>query len=63
MLVEPGKHDRVALTIGRADQPSQPVYGPELSLSWTDIKFELDATEEPRVRAFFEAVASASGRI
>jgi hypothetical protein len=33
------------------------------SLAWTDVAFELDAAEEPRVRGFFSKVAQSAGRL
>jgi hypothetical protein len=60
--VTPGKHDSVSFSIGRTD-PANPVYGgPDLQLSWDDVQFELAASEEPNVRAFFTQVAQAAGR-
>jgi hypothetical protein len=62
VIAKPGKHDQISISIGRVNDPSQPVYGPSTSLSWTDIKFDLDAGEEPRVREFFAGVAGTAGR-
>jgi hypothetical protein len=60
---EPRKHDQVRFTVGRADKRDQPVYGTGVSLSWTDVAFELDAAEEPLVRGFFSKVAQSAGRL
>ncbi|MEA2171296.1 MAG: hypothetical protein QOF76_4596 [Solirubrobacteraceae bacterium] len=61
--VEPRKHDRVRLTLGRTEQTDRPLYGPDVALSWSDMVFELDATDEPQVRAFFATVAGARNRV
>jgi hypothetical protein len=61
--VEPRKHDRVSFTVGRAKQRDRAMYGPGVTLAWTDIRFELAATDEPGVRAFFSDVAVAAGRL
>jgi hypothetical protein len=60
--VKPGKHDSLTFSIGRTDA-TNPVYGgSDLKLSWDDVQFDLAASEEPNVRAFFAQVAQAAGR-
>lgn len=60
---EPRRHDRVRLTVGRAKRGSgQPVYGPEIDFSGVDVSFEIDASEEPGLRAFLDELARAAGR-
>jgi hypothetical protein len=59
--VKPARHDCITVSIGRTD-PTQPLYGPEINLSWDDVQFELPASEEPNLRTFFAEVAQAAGR-
>ena len=59
---EPRKHDRIRLTVGRADPDDGRIYGPDLKLAWLQVMFEIDAAEEPGVRAFLDEVARTAGR-
>jgi hypothetical protein len=59
--VSQGRHDQVRFDVGRADPRDQPIYG-AIELGWTDIRFELAATDEPSVRGFFAQVAQDVGR-
>ena len=58
--LEPGRHDRLHVTVGRVHQGG-PVYGPDVTMSWNDIKFDLGADDEPRIREFLDEVVRAVG--
>jgi hypothetical protein len=62
VIVEPARQEQIKVTIGRTDQPTDPVYRADGRLD-ADLMFELDAIQEPGLRAFFAEVARASGRV
>jgi hypothetical protein len=56
------KNSRLRVDFGRADARDGPIYGPDVRLSWSQVRFEVDAADDEPMRAFFAAVAGAAGR-
>lgn len=52
--VEPRRHERVRITVGRTRRRDRLPYGTEPD-DWVYVSFELDAAVEPQLRAFCSA--------
>jgi len=61
--IEAKRHDQVKVLFGLADPPEQPIYGEDVHVGNYQLVFEIPQADEPALRSFFAAVASAGGRL